>query len=352
VGLHLLPLGRIEHDWDAGRIDPDAFFGGGRMMDVLGDILSTMKLSGSVFLECEFSAPWCVTSSIDTESCAAFFPEPEHVIGYHYVISGSLLCSVGEGEPIVVRAGQIMLLPHGKMHLLGSQLDLNPTPSETLLQPSEDGGLMRIRWGGGGERTNIYCGFLGTLTPVNAFLMSLPKLLVIDASKGASGEWLASSFRFASNESAAGSPELLGRLAELLFLEAVKHYVANLPPGHSGWLSGLRDPHISRALTLIHSRYAEDWTTDALAREAGLSRSAFADRFTSLIGDPPMRYLSRRRMNAAANLLREGKHNNANIAYAIGFNSEAAFNRAFKKEFGTPPASWRREKKLHQPALA
>jgi AraC-like DNA-binding protein len=137
-----------------------------------------------------------------------------------------------------------------------------------------------------------------------------------------------------------------------LFLEAVKQYVTDLPPGHSGWLSGLRDSHVGRALNLIHARYAEEWTTDALAREAGLSRSAFADRFTSLIGDPPMRYLSKHRMNVAANLLREGKQNTANIAYAIGFNSEAAFNRAFKKEFGAPPASWRREKKLHQTALA
>jgi AraC-like DNA-binding protein len=136
---------------------------------------------------------------------------------------------------------------------------------------------------------------------------------------------------------------MIGRLAELLLAEAVREYASTLEPGDTGWLAGLRDPHVSRALVLIHDRSAEPWTTDALAREAGLSRSAFAGRFTRLIGDPPMRYLARHRMNLAANLLQEGRHNACNIGYTVGFNSEAAFSRAFKKEFGIPPGAWRRE---------
>lgn len=313
-------------------------------MDVLTSVLSAMKLSGSVFLEAEFSAPWCVTSRIDTDDCALYFPEPEHVIGYHYVISGKLICAVDSEAPVEVHAGQIMLFPRTVTHRLGSTLAIEATDSAALVELAEEGGLARINWGGGGERTALFCGFLGTLTPVNAFLMSLPTMLVIDASKGTSGEWLASSMRYATTEAMAGSHELVGRLAELLFVEAIKQYIEHLPQDHIGWLAGLRDTHVSKALTLIHSRYAECWTTDQLAREAGLSRSAFAERFGSLLGDPPMRYLAKHRMNVAANLLREGRQNAANIAYSIGFNSEAAFNRAFKKEFGTPPGSWRRER--------
>jgi AraC-like DNA-binding protein len=233
------------------------------------------------------------------------------------------------------------LMPLNERHVMGSALTTNPARTRELIQPAGDGGLPRIVWGGGGETTRILCGFLGTITPINAFLMSLPSMLVIDASEGTSGEWLASSIRYASSESAR-SPEMVGRLAELLFAEAVKHYVHALPPSEGGWLAGLRDLHVSRALTLLHGRHAEPWTTEKLARTVGLSRSAFAERFTQLIGDPPMRYLARHRMNVAANLLREGTQNSSDICYAVGFGSEAAFSRAFKKEYGIPPGQWRR----------
>lgn len=310
-------------------------------MDVLTTVLSAMKLSGSVFLEAEFTAPWCVTSRIDPEECAPYFPVPKHVISYHYVRSGRLYCSIEGQEPLEIREGQIFMLPRNELHLVGSCLDIEPVRSAALVQLSEDGGLMRINWGGGGEPTLLFCGFLGTFTPMNAFLMSLPSILVIDAREGQAGEWLASSIRYASG-SAATSPELVGKLAELLFAEAVKQYVASLPDDHAGWLAGLRDPYVSKALDLMHGRCAEAWTTDDLACAVGLSRSAFADRFTRLMGEPPMRYLARHRMNVAANLLQEGRQNACNIAYSVGFNSEAAFSRAFKKEFGEPPGAWQK----------
>ncbi|MEN2785736.1 cupin domain-containing protein [Sphingomonas qilianensis] len=309
-------------------------------MDTLNAIVSSMKLSGSVFLSAEFSSPWCVTSCIHPSDCAAYFPEPRHVISYHYVQSGELLCSVATGAPARIAAGQILLLPRNDRHLLGSDLSMGAIDARDLVIPQGDGQMLRIKHGGGGERTRILCGFLGTLTPVDPFLLSLPSILVIDASEGASGAWLASSIRFAS-EGGHGSPELVSRLAELLFAEAVRQYLEALPPGQSGWLDGLRDPHVSCALGLVHARYAEDWTTDTLARQAGLSRSAFAERFTRFLGDPPMRYLARHRMSVAADLLKDGRHSVCNVAYSIGFNSEAAFNRAFKKEFGVPPGAWR-----------
>jgi AraC-like DNA-binding protein len=313
-------------------------------MDVLTSILSSMKLSGSVFLEADFSGPWCVSSRLMPEDCAAFFPEPAHVISYHYVASGSLLCAVGDDPPLEVRAGQILLVPRNEQHVLGSCLSERPVSARDLMQPPTDGGLARIRWGGGGEPTKLFCGFLGTLTPVNSFLLSLPSILIIDATSGTKGEWLASSIRYASTETAARSPELLGRLAELLFAEAVKQHLDSLPEDQSGWCAGLRDPHVSRALTLLHTRYTEAWTTEDLAREVGLSRSALASRFTVHLGEPPMRYLARHRMNMAANLLQEQGQNASSVGYSVGFSSEAAFNRAFRKEFGVPPGMWRKEK--------
>jgi AraC-like DNA-binding protein len=306
-------------------------------MEVLNSVLATMELAGSVFLEAEFSAPWCIAAQLQPEDCAPYFPEPAHLIFYHYVIAGRLMCTVGDQEPVEIHQGQIFLIPRNEYHLLASDVNVPAIHASELVVRTEP--LYRIEHGGGGERTQIFCGFLGTLTPINAFLMSLPSLLVIDANNDPSGEWMASSIRYASSQ---GSPELIGRLAELLFLEAVKKHVDQLPMDQNGWLAGLRDPHVSKALTLLHSHCADAWTTEALAREAGLSRSAFADRFTALLGDPPMRYLARHRMNMAANLLREGRQNTANIAYAVGFNSEAAFNRAFKKEFGVPPGLWRK----------
>lgn len=311
-------------------------------MEALDIVLSTMKLSGSIFLEAEFSSPWCVSSQIQPGDCAAYFPSPAHVISYHYVRSGRLLCSVADGPEIEVKAGQIFLVPRNERHLLGSSLESAPVNASELLLPANGGPLAQIIWGGGGERTELFCGFLGTLAPIDSFLMSLPRILVIDVSSGAGGEWLTNSIRYASVGGQV-SPQMLGRLAELLFAEAVRHYILSLDAEQTGWLAAVNDAHVSRAIILIHSRCAEDWTTDMLAREAGLSRSAFADRFTRLIGVPPMRYLAHHRMNVAANMLREGCQSASTIAYSIGFSSEAAFNRAFKKEFGVPPGTWRRE---------
>jgi AraC-like DNA-binding protein len=312
-------------------------------MDPLTSVLSAMKLTGSVFLEAEFSAPWCVASRIAPEDCAAYFPTPRHVIGYHYIVEGTFLCRVGDEPPVEVRAGQIVLLPRNEEHHLGSCLTADPINSHDLIVPQDSGRLARIRWGGGGEKVVMLCGFLGTLTPLNSFLLGLPAVLVVDASSGSAGDWLVSSVRYAARETISGSPEIVGKLAELLFIEAVRQFVADMPPDRKGWCAGLRDPFVSQAMTLLHTRFAEDWTTDSLARAVGLSRSALAERFTRYIGEPPMRYLGRWRMAVAANLLREKRQNACNVAYAVGFNSEAAFSRAFKKEFGVPPAQWQRE---------
>lgn len=313
-------------------------------MDALTNVLTAMKLSGSVFLEAEFTAPWCVSAQLGPADCAAYFPNPEHVISFHYVIQGEFRCKVGTGPAVLVQAGQILMLPHNDEHFLASDLSVVSVKTAELIQPPDEGPLAHISWGGGGESVKMLCGFLGTLTPMNAFLHSLPNMLVIDASSGATSEWLTSSLRYATQETLNGSPEMVGKLAELLFVEAIRQYVTQLPADQQGWLAGLRDPFVSRAMTLLHTRLTESWTTESLAREVGLSRSSLAERFSKMLGEPPMRYLASWRMNTAASLLREEQQNASNVAYAVGFNSEAAFSRAFKKEFGSPPATWRREK--------
>jgi AraC-like DNA-binding protein len=206
--------------------------------------------------------------------------------------------------------------------------------------------MTQIRFGGGGEPTQLLCGFLGAETSFDPLRTALPPVLKLDVRTTASGAWIESSFRFAVNEIASGrvgSTTVLAKLSELLFVEAVSRYVASLPPERRGWLAGLRDPQIGRALTLIHARATDAWTAESLALEVGMSRSVFAERFTSLVGEPPMTYLTLWRMHLAAQRLREGRGSVAQIAFAVGYESEAAFSRAFKRQFGASPGGWRKQ---------
>ena len=319
-------------------------------MDVLSDILSSMRLAGGVVFDAEFGAPWCIVSQYGPDDCAAFFPVPAHVIAYHYVREGRFQVQVPGQAPVPVEAGEIILLPRNERHLMFSEEGVEPISIEkTSDMQAGDGGPLRFRWDGGGERTTMFCGYLGSTSPEHALLQSLPSLMKVKLDD-ARGEWLARSMKFAAEElRAEPSPEMAARLAELLFGEAVRRYIEDLPEGEGGWLAGLRDPHVAKALGLIHSRYAEAWDVNSLAREVGMSRSALAERFTSLIGEPPMRYCARWRMRMAANLLRDGRQTSGNVAYEVGFNSEAAFVRAFKREYGEPPATW---KKRHAAAMA
>jgi AraC-like DNA-binding protein len=313
-------------------------------MDALSDVLRVVRLTGGVFLDAEFTAPWCVMSQVGPEDCRPHLAMPQHIIAYHCVIEGRFLLHT-DGDPTAeVRAGEIVLLPRNDAHRIGSSLDADAIKADDLIQPPMNGGLARIEYGGGGERTRIVCGFLGCETPFNPLLASLPKVMKLEMRSGASGAWVESSFQFAASEVSAGrvgSATVLSKLSELLFVEAVRRYVSELPGEQRGWLAGLRDPIVGRALALLHARHREPWTAEQLAEEVGLSRSAFAERFTSLIGQPPMQYLTFWRMQLAARQLRESATPIAKVAVEVGYESDAAFNRAFKREFGVPPAKWR-----------
>ena len=317
------------------------------MVDHTHDMLRAIRLTGGIFLDAEFTAPWCITAKVGPEDCTPFTPVPRHIIAYHFVTTGSCLLKVGDQRPVQVESGEIVVLPRNDDHVIGSALTLRPVSAERLIQSGPDGGLARIVHGGGGAPTQILCGFLGNDLPHNAFIAMLPSVLKLSVTDSASGGWIESTFRFAVNELAVGrenSPAIMAKLAELLFMEAVRRYLASQPPSANTWTTGMQDPIVARALALLHGQMARRWTTESLAEEIALSRSAFAERFTRIIGEPPMRYLARQRFEQATTQLMGSSDPVSRIAFDVGYESEAAFNRAFRREYGVPPGAWRREK--------
>jgi AraC-like DNA-binding protein len=315
-------------------------------MDALSDVLRVTRLSGGVFLDAQFTAPWCISGKISANDCKPFLAAPRHVIASHFVAAGAMQLRVEGGDPIEVSAGEFVLLPHNDVHTFGSDLNAAVRPAGEVIQPPQGGGLFRINHGGGGAPTQLLCGYLASEAPFSPLLSALPPVLKLNVRATASGAWIESSFRFAASEIAAGrlgSTTVIAKLSELLFVEAVGQFVAGLSVERRGWLAGLRDPQIGRGLALLHTRPNEPWTAEALALEVGMSRSVFAERFTSLVGQPPMQYLTHWRMHVAAQQLREGRDSIAQIGFAIGYESEAAFSRAFKRQFGTSPGAWRKQ---------
>ena len=266
---------------------------------------------------------------------------------FHYVAEGEVHIQIeGEQDEDLIEAGEVVLLPRNDMHLMGSDLRLPAVPGKEVIRPPRDGGLFSIHHGGTGSCTRMVCGFLGCAsTEGNPVISSLPPLLRVKLEQGGAAEWIRSTFQYAAEEVSAarpGSETVLAKVSELLFVEAVRRYAEELPDGRTGWFSGLRDPHVARALALLHRDITRRWTVDDLGREVGMSRSALADRFIRLIGVPPMHYLAGWRMQVATGKLRDTSDSLAQVAETVGYDSEAAFSRAFKKAFGTAPATWRR----------
>jgi len=313
-------------------------------MDPLSEVLLSIRLNGGVFLSAHFTAPWCIDVRITPDDCARFLTKPAQVIAYHVVIEGRLLVGL-EGEPMIeVRAGEIVLFPQNDPHTLANEPGIKPVRAGDLIQPSKDGNLQRISHGGGGAATRIFCGFLASEEMYNPLMLTLPKALKIDVRRGGSREWIEASVRFAAGELAEGrlaSSSVMARLSESLLTEAIRQYSSTLAEEDMGWLKGLRDPQVGRALALIHQRIGAPWSVESLAREVALSRSAFVERFTSLVGMPPIRYLTMWRLQTAKLNLRETGKSIAQLAHFVGYESGEAFSRAFKREYGLSPAQWR-----------
>jgi AraC-like DNA-binding protein len=309
-------------------------------MDVLDEILGSLRLTGGVVVDAEFSGDYCVRAEFTPAHCAPWFPTPLRLISYHYVRSGRTVAQVEGLPPAELEAGSIVILPRNDPHFLSSRADAAPANAGQISWTTT-GGVHRVSCGNGGEKTELWCGFLGTDSSADHPLLdALPPMLTLNVG-GQQAQWVDSSLRFLSAGNA--TPEIVARLAELFLAQAIRHYIDRLPASSKGWLRGLTDPAVSRALSIIHNHYADDLDVESLAREVGVSRSVLGERFVELLGEPPMRYCAQWRMRIAANLLRDGKENSASIAHAVGFGSEAAFNRAFKREYGVPPATWRKQ---------
>lgn len=319
-------------------------------VDTLSDVLHAVRLQGAVFFDVDTTAPWVAEAPPAKIIARAVLPDSEHVIEYHVITSGSCWATVigHDSEPIRLTAGDVVAFPQGDAHVLSSAPGMRGELDLSAFKRPDSAGQLPLLLnldGGGSERTHVVCGFLGCDSrPFNPLLESLPRTLHVRGASSGRSNWLDEFTRFAvmeASEKRAGGNSILSKLGELMFVELVRRYVESLPEESSGWLAGLRDRHVGRALNLLHGKPTRDWTLDQLAKEVGLSRSSFAERFTAFVGTPPMQYLQKWRLQMAASRLVEGIASIATIAAEAGYESEAAFSRAFKKKVGVPPAEWR-----------
>jgi AraC-like DNA-binding protein len=322
-------------------------------MDALSSVLRSVQLEGAVFLNAEFTAPWCIRGRFGLERAKRRLPSADHVVFFHFLVAGHCKVRLVEGtasgvEAIEMKPGDVALLPRDDRYMMGSDLHLAPMDTDQIdaAAAAAEDDFIQMRSGGGHEAARFVCGYLGGNRGVlRSLITALPGLLCISIGDGHAMTLLRDLLRIGVRESLAPQPgagPMLAKLAELIFVEALRRYAQILPPGAEGWFAAIRDPHVGRALALLHERPEQAWTVEELAREVALSRSALAGRFTALIGESPIRYLIRWRLALAAQALRTGREAIGRIAERSGYESEAAFNRAFKREFGMPPAAWRR----------
>jgi AraC-like DNA-binding protein len=326
--------------------------------DTLSEVLRQVRLRGAVFYNVSCGPEWAAEAPPSQDIAAAVMPEVEHVMEYHVITKGSGWAAVLGEPPVKLAAGDVVMFPHGDPHVMSSAPGVRPVRQEAewVFATRDDPKPIPVNYLGAekysvGEplphaTTSIVCGFLGCdLRPFNPLISTLPRLLHVPA--GDDGDWIAQVMRqavVASQTRRPGGEAVLERMSEMMFVDAVRRYVDILPEASTGWLAGLRDRHVGRSLALLHGDPARDWTIEALAGEIALSRSALYDRFVHLVGQPPMQYLTQWRMQLAARMLRESRAPVAAVALDVGYESEAAFSRAFKRLTGTPPAAWRRER--------
>jgi AraC-like DNA-binding protein len=340
-------------------------------VDVLGDVLKVLRAQGAVFLCADFTAPWGVVSPPARELARMLSLPADHCVEFHLVAKGNCWVTVHGQPPVELLEGDMLLLPCGHEHILASSPTERAVPAERIIPPPPHAGIIRLAHGGAGSPTRLLCGYLQCDSRFEPLLESLPPMLHV-RSRGAgagvspagplpcgtrqcgtaplpesAGNWLENTLHYIITEaSAPGARDasMLSRFTELMFVEVLRRYMGEAATAERGWLCAVHDPQIGRALQALHAEPARPWSVDELARHAGVSRSAFAERFTTLIRRTPMRYLAEWRMQIAQSLLRDVRLSVAQVASRVGYESEFAFNRAFKRHAGRPPAAWRKER--------
>ncbi|HEX2347495.1 MAG TPA: AraC family transcriptional regulator [Ktedonobacterales bacterium] len=336
-------------------------------MDVLSDTLRVVRLSGAVFLNARLTAPWAVATASPSELASYLGLSSDCVAIFHILVQGQCWFSLPDHAPVLAREGDAILLPHNPPHVVSSDHGVPPVPMVSVMPPLPPGGYVVLGDDRLGETSQFLCGFLHCDQRFNPLLSALPDLMVVHpdgaqverATPGAIAnhvgaapitlniqpqEWLATTIRHTVEESRderPGAMDMLARLSELLFVEIVRRYMQQLPEGRPGWLAGVRDPVVGQTLGLLHAHPEYAWTVEELAQAVAVSRSSLADRFTALIGEAPMRYLAAWRMHLAQSLLKQTSLSLGEVAARVGYDSDVAFNRAFKRHVGQPPATWR-----------
>jgi AraC-like DNA-binding protein len=314
-------------------------------MDAFSAALSSVHVKAAIFVDAEFSAPWGFISPPADEIAPIVAPGVERLVTYHLVVDGQAQVRLQGSPDLAVSGGEIVIVPHGDAHAV-----LNGEPT-TFVNSADaignfwSGQVATARFGGGGAVTRIVCGFFGCERhAARLFLAGLPSLMKVPLRGDAGGAWIETSILHLCQEAAArrpGGTVLLSKMAEALFIESLRRYMEQLPPGETGWLAGARDPVVGAALALMRRRPSRRWTLADLATEAGASRSVLVERFQQFLGEPPLTWLAHWRMQLAAKRLQTTRDTVLQIAADVGYESEAAFNRAFKREFELPPAQYR-----------
>ena len=314
-------------------------------MDALSETLRVVRLVGAIFINARFTAPWCYQSPRADSAAPLLEPGAERVVIFHLITEGECFVEMDGGPPVRLIAGDAVVFPQGNAHRMCSAPGLEPAQGARLAtvlarRPR------KLVYGGGGRTTRLVCGYLACDTRLARMLLSgLPPLLKVSVRGSSAGTWLEASVQYALAEARSprpGGAGVLAKLAEVLFIEVLRLYMYEQGAGQSGWLAGVRDRIVGAALTELHTRPAHAWTLEGLARAAGTSRSVLAERFQSLVGSAPIEYLTQWRMLLAANLLSGSSAPLARIAEDVGYQTDTAFIRAFRREYGMPPAAWRR----------
>jgi len=314
-------------------------------MDALSETLRVVRLTGAIFINARFTAPWCYQSPSADSAAPVLEPGAERVVIFHLITEGDCYVDLGDGPPVRLCAGDVAVFPQGHAHLMTSMPGLPPAQGAPL-QEVLARRPRQLAYGGGGPTTRLVCGYLACDARLARMLLAgLPPLVRVNVRGSNAGIWLEASVRYALAEARSprpGGAGVLAKLAEVLFIEVLRLYMNEQVVGRTGWLVGVGDRIVGAALNALHARPAYAWTLEELAREAATSRSVLAERFAQLVGSSPMQYLTQWRMLLAANLLCRSNAPLARIAEDVGYQTDTAFSRAFRREFGAPPAAWRR----------
>jgi AraC-like DNA-binding protein len=320
-------------------------------MDALSETLRVVRLVGAIFINARFTAPWCYQSPRADSAAPLLEPGAERVVIYHLVTEGECYVELGDEPPMHLMAGDVVIFPRGDAHRMASQPGLTPAKGSRL----EEVLARRPRqldFGGGGVTTRLVCGYMACDARLAQMLLTgLPPILRVNMRGSNAGVWLETSVRYALTEARSprpGGAGVLAKLAEVLFIEALRMYMNEQSEGRTGWLAGVRDRIVGAALNALHKNPAHGWTLEELAQTANTSRSVLAERFQQLVGTSPMQYLTQWRMLLAANLLSRSNAPLARIAEDVGYQTDTAFSRAFRREFGAPPATWRKSQSVRE----